>query len=128
MRSIIIAAVLFVILISSAAVTSFVLCDKMDMLTSLAEHIPEETNQIKENFPHCLDTVKKLYDAWDALFPFLTYVTGYTALNRADDAVMELYCAIRTESLEDAVTARAKLLDALGRMRELETLSPASVF
>ncbi|MGM9624989.1 MAG: hypothetical protein ACI3XM_04690 [Eubacteriales bacterium] len=128
MRSIIIAAVLFVILISGAAITGFVICGKMDMLTSLTEQIPADTNQIEETLPVCRDIVGKLYDAWDGLFPFLTYVTGYTALNRADDAVMELYCAIGTEAFEDAVTARAKLLDALRRMREMETISPGSVF
>lgn len=128
MRSIIIAAVLFVVLISFAAVTGFVLCGKIDMLTTLTEQIPSEINQIEEALPDCLETVGTLYDAWDELFPFLTYVTGYTALNRADDAVMELYCAVRTKAFEDAVTARAKLLDALGRMREMESISPGSVF
>ena len=49
-------------------------------------------------------------------------------LNRADEAVWDLYAAMRAEDFAAAVIARYQILDALRRMRELEGISFSSVF
>ena len=65
---------------------------------------------------------------WDALFPYMTYVASYTELNRADEAVQELWAAGCSGSRENAASAAARLLDDLRRIRELEGVSLRAIF
>ena len=65
---------------------------------------------------------------WDALFPYMTYVASYTELNRADEAVQELWAAGCSGSRENAASAAARLLDDLRRIRELEGVSLHAIF
>lgn len=128
MRNVIIAAVLFAAVIVSTAVGSVTLCRQLDTMLDLADEIPQEKAQMEAASVTVQKKAETLWDTWDKLFPYLTYVTGYTALNRADDAVLELYTAVRAESWDDVMTARMKLIDALKRMRELERVTFSSVF
>lgn len=128
MKNVIFAAVLFVLLISLSLFSGAAIIKETESLLIITVSIPEDVAGMENRAEQSAQAAEQLSLRWNRAFPYLTYVTGYTSLNRADDAVTELCSAIRTGSYAEAVTARAKLLDALYRMRALEKISLSSVF
>ncbi len=128
MKSVIAAAVLFVLLLSSACIGSACIVRETEELIVRTVSFPEDAEVMAEQERETAEKAEALSARWREVFPYFAFVTGYTALNRTDDAVIELYGAVRSGAYSDAVIARAKLLDALYRMRDLERLSLSSVF
>ncbi len=128
MKSVWAAGILFVLLLTLSSFNSIYVIRRTDALLAITEGFASDAEQMEAAAEKTAMRAEALADEWNRVFPYFSYVTGYTALNRADDAVIELCNAVRSGSYPDAVTARAKLLDALLRMRALETLTPGSVF
>jgi len=128
MRNVIIAAVLLCLTVVLSAVNGYRTTDMLDALIQTVHEIPERADGIALAAEDSLAAAEAVRRRWEQGFPYLAYICGYTALNRADEAVWELYAAISSEIYTDAAAARYKLLDALRRMREQETVSFASVF
>ena len=100
----------------------------IDALYELAEGLPECTEAYAASNADCRERVEDIGSRWSEAVVYFSYVCAYPALNRADEAVWDLYAAVRAGDYPAAAAARYQLLDALRRMRELEGISLASVF
>ena len=128
MRSFRISVGILAVILAFAVFNSFYVHHKLDEIQTLVMEIPDDKDSIAAERDKSKSTAEQIYEKWDKFVPYLTFVASYTELNRADDAILELRASIDSENYEDAVTARAKLLDALRRMWELEGLSPQAIF
>ncbi|MBQ7982443.1 MAG: hypothetical protein IJ302_02655 [Clostridia bacterium] len=128
MRNVIIAAVLLCLTVVLSVVSGCRSTDALDALMQTVRNLPERADGIALEAEDSLAAAQAVRIRWEKVFPYLAYICGYTALNRADEAVWELYAAISSEMYADAANARYKLIDALRRMLEQEKVSFASVF
>ena len=128
MKSVIAAAILLVIAIGICIFFSAVTVSKIDTLKQMTERLPQTPEQYMTHAESASNTVSSLAEYWSDAVSYFSYVCGYTALNRADEAVWNLYAAVQGKDYASAIIAKYQLLDALRRMRELEEVSPSSIF
>ena len=128
MKSVIAAAVLFFGVIGLCLFLSDRTCRKIDALASMTEALPTTAELRVEDMKAVSAQAEAIADYWSDAVQYFSYVCGYAVLNRADEAVWDLYAAVRAEDFAAAVIARYQMLDALRRMRELEGISFSSVF
>ena len=103
-------------------------CRKIDVLASMTEELPSSVDFRWEDKKAVSAQAEAISEYWSDSVQYFSYVCGYAVLNRADEAVWDLYAAMRAEDFAAAVIARYQILDALRRMRELEGISFSSVF
>ena len=127
MKTVIAAAVLFVLCVGVCLFFSTVTASRIDALQAITENLPKTQEQYRANKESIAESVSVLAEDWSGAVTYFSYVCGYAALNRADEAIWNLYAAIEAEDYASAIIARYQLLDALRRMRELEEISFASV-
>ncbi len=101
---------------------------RIDTLYTMTASLPTETGPYHESTDDCRAQAEALGEEWSDAVGYFSYVCGYNALNRADEAIWNLYAAIRSGDYHTAVAARYQLMDALRRMRELEGVSFSSIF
>ena len=128
MKSVTAAAMLLVLCIAFCAGCSSATREKLDVLITMTEELPQSLAEHRANAEICRKQIERITGMWADAMPQFSYLCGYTALNRADEAVWNLYASVGAEDAAAAVTARCQLLDALRRMRELEGISLQSVF
>ncbi|MBR5869816.1 MAG: hypothetical protein IKZ09_02155 [Clostridia bacterium] len=128
MKSVIAAAVLFVCVIGLCLFLSAETCRRIDDLSSLTEKLPTTADLLTEDEKAVSAQAEAIAEYWADAVRYFSYVCGYAVLNRADEAVWDLYAAVRAKDYAAAVIARYQMLDALRRMRELEGISLSSVF
>lgn len=127
MKSVIAAAILLVFSVCGCLYLSSVTAARIDQLYRMTEKLPEQGELYRDD-PAVKAQAVTISDCWSDSVTYFSYVCGYTALNRADEAVWTLYAAMQAEDYASALIARYQLLDALRRMRELEGISLASIF
>ena len=123
MKSVIAAAVLFLFCVlfcigNTVYITSVI--DDMDAVLCTLSDDADVNDTLMQ--------VEQIMASWSSAMPYLVYVCGYAVLNRADEAVWELYAYTSAGEESDALAARYKLADALRRLRVLEGISFDSVF
>ena len=128
MKSVITAAVLLIVSIFGCLYLSSAVSARIDELYKMTEALPQNQSTYKEHQAVYLSAAEDIGTYWSETVPFFSYVCGYAAMNRADEAVWMLYAAMQAEDHASAMIARYQLLDALRRMRELERISLASIF
>ena len=128
MKSVIAAAVLLILSVGLCLYFSSVTVGRIRTLETMAEGLPKTREEYSSRHASVFAAVSSLTEYWSDAVTYFSYVCGYTALNRADEAVWSLYAAIRADDYPSAMIARYQLLDALRRMRELEIISVSSVF
>ena len=128
MKSVIAAAVLLVLTVIICICTSAHSTSLIDELYRLTESLPTETAEYEAAPQMRKQTSDTIGETWSDAVGYFSYVYGYNLLNRADEAVWNLYAAVNTGDYRTAVAARYQLLDALRRMKELEGISLSSVF
>ncbi len=128
MKSVIAAAILLVLSVGICLFFSAYTVSCIDILTRMTESLPQTPEQYTANTESVSDTVSSLTEYWSDAVSYFSYVCGYTALNRADEAVWNLYAAVHAKDYAAAMIAKYQLLDALRRMRVLEMISVSSVF
>ena len=128
MKSVIAAAVLLVIAVGFTVFATVRTTEMIRELYEMTEALPTEVCAYAGGEAEWRDQVRSIGETWGKDVRYFSYVCGYTALNRADEAVWDLYAAMLSDSFAEAINARMQLLDALGRMWELEGISLSSVF
>lgn len=128
MKSVVLSAVLLVSIIGFCMFVKMHTAHTVDMLYELTEALPTETAVYEERPQEYRGKAELLGKRWSDAVGYFSYVCGYNALNRADEAVWNLYAAVRCEDYPSAIAARYQLLDALRRMRELEGITLSSIF
>jgi len=128
MKSVILSAVLVIVLIVFCLFVKTHTLSRIDALYEMSDALPATAEEYQSSQETHQKTAQMLGDDWSDAVGYLSYVCGYSALNRADEAVWNLYAAVRAEDWSTAIAARYQLLDALRRMRELETVTFSSVF
>ena len=101
--------------------------------TANCMYVQKELKEVKAAAEHVVpgqptEAPEVLRGQWERLFPYMTYVASYAELNRADEAVQELCAACETGSPENAASAKARLMDDLRRIMELEGVSLRAIF
>ena len=128
MKTVIAASVLLAVSVMICIGTSMRSVSLIDELYRLTESLPTETAEYEAEPGSREQISDTIGETWSDAVGYFSYVYGYNVLNRADEAVWNLYAAVDTGDYSTAVTARYQLLDALRRMRELEEISLSSVF
>lgn len=128
MKSVIAAAVLLILTVVFCLSAAARTVSEIDRLYAMTEQMPviaEVCLTDTERVRACADRIAA---DWSRAVSYFSYVCGYNVLNRADEAVWNLYAAVGAGDYASAIQARYQLLDALRRMRELERISLSSVF
>ena len=128
MKSVIAAVVLLILSVGLCLFFSSKTSARIHELYQMTEALPKTPNDYRQNTTKYLSAVEAAAEYWSDAVTYFSYVCGYAALNRADEAVWNLYAAVNAGDYAAAVSARYQLLDALRRMRELEGISLSSVF
>ncbi len=128
MKSVITAAVLMICSIVGCLYLSSTVSGRVEVLYKMTEALPQNLTAYKDHSAVHMTAAEDIGTYWSDTVTLFSYVCGYTALNRADEAVWTLYAAMRAEDYASAIIARYQLLDALRRIRELERISLASIF
>ena len=63
----------------------------VDEMLDIASSVPERDGDIADDFSDVAEKVEKLWELWDKKITKLAYTVGYDDINRADDAMSELY-------------------------------------
>jgi len=128
MKSVVLSAVLLISIVGFCFFVKIHTVRTVDMLYELTEALPTNTANYEDNARMYREQAELLGQRWSDAVGYFSYVCGYNALNRADEAVWNLYAAVGCEDYPTAIAARYQLLDALRRMRELEDVSLSSIF
>ena len=128
MKSVILSAVLLITLTVFCLFVKTHTVERVDTLYRLTESLPTDLTRYESAPQRYRSTADAIGDDWSDAVGYFSYVCGYNALNRADEAVWNLYAALESGDYPSAIAARYQLLDALRRMRELETVSFSSIF
>ena len=128
MKSVVMSAVLLVSIVGFCVFVKLHTVRTVDMLYAMTEALPTETASFEAHAADCREQAEMLGACWSDAVGYFSYVCGYNALNRADEAVWNLYAAVGCGDYQTAVAARYQLLDALRRMRELEGVTLSSIF
>lgn len=128
MKSVVLSAVLLVLIGGFCFFVKMHTVHTVDMLYELTEALPTEPASFERNDAVCREKTEMLGKCWSDAVGYFSYVCGYNALNRADEAIWNLYAAVGCADYSSAVAARYQLLDALRRMRELEGITLSSIF
>ena len=120
-------------LIILAAVIGFIIWNTLDLqktfdeMLSLAEALPCEAHDFKQN-AETQATVDKLCQLWDKQFNRIAFTSGYENCNRADEAIAALFVHYRNNNAADFTHARLVFWDSLRRLRMLESFHINSIF
>ncbi len=128
MKSVRIAIILLILILIFSLSESFLVTAHLKRMFRSAAALPSEPYVYETDHESYKESIEALRRLWEKGFPYLTYVSGYSALNRADEAVVTLCVAYDCKNYDDSILARAQLLDALRRLLELERVSLSSVF
>ena len=128
MKSVRIAFVLFVVIVVFAFSESLFVTKYLKEMYESVISLPSDPEIYAAEHESFAEPIHILRSRWEHGFPYLTYVSSYTALNRADEAMIALCAAFECKSYADSTVTRAQLLDALRRLLELESISISSVF
>ena len=97
-------------------------------MLDIACSVPERGSDISEDFSDISESVEKLWELWDKKIAKLAFTVGYDDINRADDAMSELYTSYITKTKDSFITARMKFIDAIRRIRQMENFNLHSIF
>lgn len=100
----------------------------VDEMLDIASSVPGHDGDIADDFSDVAEKVEKLWKLWDKKITKLAYTVGYDDINRADDAMSELYTSYITKSKEGFITARLKFIDAVRRIKQMENFNLHSIF
>ena len=128
MKSVIVSAVLLVMSVFFCLFVKGHTESVVDALYAMTERLPTDPAAYEDGWENCQRKAEEIGDYWADAVAYFSYVCGYAALNRADEAIWNLYAAIKASDYPSAIIARYQLLDALRRMRKLEEISLSSVF
>ena len=128
MKSVILSAVLLITLTVFCLFVKTNTLERVDALYELTAALPTEPAVYDGAHNGYREQAQALCEAWSDAVRYFSYVCSYNVLNRADEAVWNLYAAVESGDHPMAIAARYQLLDALRRMRELETVRISSVF
>ena len=100
----------------------------VDTLYEMTETLPTDPVSYETASEKYRKAAEEIGAYWADAVGYFSYVCGYNALNRADEAIWNLYAAMEAGDYSSVISARYQLLDALRRMRELEGITLSSVF
>lgn len=96
-------------------------------MNDIWEKLPQSLDEFDANYGDAMINSEKLSRLWDEKIDRLAYTVGYENIDRADDAMTELYTSAKNHDGEDFITAAMKFYDALRRLRELEGIDFQSI-
>lgn len=89
--------------------------------------LPKSEEEFYANYEAALEATERLWELWDRKIDRIAYTVGYENIDRADDAMTELYSSAKNKDGGDYITAGMKFYDAILRLRELESFDIQSV-
>ncbi len=125
MKTFICSLLLFAVLCSFVFINSAHVISDIKELYSLANALPENEEDIDEM---ALETMEKLRSYWREKIDGFAMVLSYDLLDKADEAVTALYCAVKSGNAEDIICAKENYKDALERLEILCGAGVKSIF
>ena len=126
MKSFLIAVFLVLLICAFSIYDSVCLCTITDSLLRAAEELPKDIEAFEKE--EALKSAEKLRMIWDNSVNRLTVTINHENINRADDAMNELYAAAFDNDAESFYPALMKFTDAVMRIRMFQTVSFDSIF
>ncbi len=124
-----ICALIIVCILTGCVVLNMTALNRMiDKMLDIAYDFPETPDGIRDDFSDIGDDVEKLWKLWDKNIVKISYTISYEDINRADDAINELYTSYITGTKDTFITSRMKAIDALRRIRQMENFNLQSLF
>ena len=120
MKTFICALAVICILTGAVVLNMLSINRSVDEMIDIASSVPGHDGDIADDFSDVAEKVEKLWELWDKKITKLAYTVGYDDINRADDAMSELYTSYITKSKEGFITARLKFIDAVRRIKQME--------
>lgn len=122
-------ALIIVCILTACVVLNMAMLNRMiDEMLDIAYSFPENDDGIADDFSNISESVEKFWDLWDKNITKISYTISYDDINRADDAINELYTSCITKTKDTFITSRMKAIDALRRIRQMENFNLQSLF
>ena len=128
MKTFLTSLLLMVLVVTFAAMNTVIVTRKTDELLAIADRFPTDAEQFEAVKESIAADVSAFNELWNSALPFLAYTANYENLNRADEAAILLYASYQNHCAADFVAARYDFIDALRRLRSLQTISFSSIF
>lgn len=122
MKSFVTSLILLAVVVAFVIFNTIYMTNITDKMMSLAEKLPDSVEEYESNAENYASEFDELYHLWNDNINIIAYTVGYTHIDRADEAIVELYHFYLGESWQDVVACRAKCIDAISRLHKLESL------
>ena len=96
-------------------------------MLAIADSLPQTKSDFEADIPSALEKTEELWSIWDKTIDRFAYTIGYSHIDRADDAIAELYAAAKNGAGASFVPAAIKFRDALSRLKRLESFDFESI-
>ena len=117
-------AVLTALIITNAACIN----GAADEMLALCEAFPRDSEEFNARYEAISAAAEELFDLWDKYFERFSATIGFENIDRADDALTELYAAAKNRDGEAFIPAAMKFKDSVRRLRRLENFNFGSIF
>ena len=119
MKTFVCSLIIFSLLCTFIFINSYSVSKTLDELLRIASALPDDENDIENGGSELQTQMEKLYSVWDERVNGFAYVMDYNLLDRADEAMIALYCAHKSGNTDDFIYAKANFCDALRRLKIL---------
>ncbi len=128
MKTFIIALSLLLVVVAFALINMIYISGCVGEMLDIAENLPKNKDEFEANYQAPLDSAEHLWAIWDSNIERLAYTVSYETIDRADDAMSDLYRAAQNRDGEEFTAAVLKFADSIRRLRELENFNANSIF
>lgn len=127
MKTFIISVLLLCAVLTFTIFNSAYICSRSDEMLEAVGSLPQSKEDFAADIPSALEKTQKLWNLWDKTIDRFACTIGYGHIDRADDAIAELYAAAKNGDGESFVTAAMKFKDCLTRLKKLESFDIGSI-
>lgn len=127
MKTFIVSLLLICVVIAFTVTNTVYIVGRSNEMLEIAGALPKNKTDFEKDIPSAIEKAEQLWSIWDKTIDRFAYTIGYGHIDRADDAIAELYAAAKNGDGDSFVTAALKFRDALSRMKKLESFDFDSI-
>lgn len=119
MKTFVCALLIFALLCTFVFINSYSISKKLDELITTTASLPKNEEDIKSGGEELRRQIEALRGKWSENMSMFAYFLSYDLLDRADQAIIELYCAYFSGNTGDFLYAAENFRDAAARLKIL---------
>lgn len=119
MKTFISVLIIFILLCTFVFADSYFISKSLHEILDITESLPQDAESFEKEAEDISQNVEKIRMLWQKSIIKLSYVSSYELLDRADEAIGELYGAYKARDAAGFLPAAIKFRDTLQRLTVL---------